>query len=422
MVARDFTRHGFPVLHPQVQWVSHNRPSDPSYFSAEFSLQSIVAAALYRLFGESDTIARIVVIVFSLAGIWFLYDLLYRRAGPQTALAGAFIYALLPYHIFFGRVFMPEIPAISLALGALALLDRWTESRRWTTFAAATTLASLAILQKLTVAFLFLPAAYLAGRHIVLFALAALPGLVWYPHAAAMSRESGFAIMQPFRFGRDLHLWLEPSFLAQMGKALAVEAFSPVGLGLAVLGCLSWRVRGHAAWIFRLWLAGAASILILTPNVLPANHYYLAILLPGGAALAGLALASTRGPALVAIVFAAGAIYSALPLYEPDRLPYNLGLELKRMSAPNDLIVTETGGSPNVLYYADRRGWMLAGIHDPAVIERLRQAGARYYADVFQADVREHPEFFQALDARFTRVAAGDAPWRIYDLAAPRSP
>src|SRR5437763_12324113 len=74
MVARDFARHGFPVLHPQVQWVSRNLPDHPSYFSGEFSIQSILAAALYKVFGESDTIARLVVIAFSLAGIYFLYN------------------------------------------------------------------------------------------------------------------------------------------------------------------------------------------------------------------------------------------------------------------------------------------------------------------------------------------------------------
>jgi hypothetical protein len=177
-------------------------------------------------------------------------------------------------------------------------------------------------------------------------------------------------------------------------------------------------LRGRAAWIFRLWLLGAASILILTPNVLPANHYYLSILLPAGAALAGMALAKLR-PALAAVIvviFAADAIRCALPLYEPDRLPYQMGLELKRLSDPIDLIVTETGGSPNVLYYADRRGWMLGEVYDPAAIERLHTAGARYYADLFQADVGAHPEFFQSLDARFLRVSPATSPWRIYDL------
>jgi hypothetical protein len=409
MVARDFARHGFPLLHPQVQWVSHNRPSDPSYFSGEFSIQSIAAAAGYRLFGESDTLARLVVIAFSLAGICFLYDLLHGRAGPLAAALGAFVYALLPYHLFFGRVFMPEIPAVSLALGALDMLDR----RK---LPIATVLAAAAILQKLTVAFLFLPAAYMSLRSMPIFSLSALPALAWYLHAAAMSRASGFAIMQPFRLGRDLNLWLQPAFLAQVGKALATEAFSPAGLVLVLAGCL---VRGRDAWIFRLWIAGAASILILTPSLLPENHYYLAVLLPAGAALAGMALAKLPPAALAILltIFAADAIRCALPLYEPDRLPYQMGLELKRLSAPTDLIVTETGGSPNVLYYADRRGWMLAGIYDPAVIDKLRAAGARYYADVFHADVDAHPEFFQALDARFKRVSAGDAAWRTYDLA-----
>jgi hypothetical protein len=416
MVARDFSRHGFRLLYPQVQWVSHNRPSDPSYFSGEFSLQSIVAAALYKVFGESDAAARIVVIAFSLAGIWFLYDLLRRRAGERAALLGAFIYALLPYHLFFGRAFMPDIPAISLALGALDLLDR----RR---LVAATLLAAAAILQKLTVVFLFLPAAFIAFRAMPVFCLSALPALAWYLHAAAMSKASGFAIMQPFRLGRDLGLWLQPSFLADTGKALAIEAFSPAGLVLVVAGCL---VRGRTAWIFRLWIAGAASILILTPTLLPANHYYLTVLLPAGAALAGMALAKLppAGIAIVLTIFAADAIRCALPLYEPDRLPYQMGIEIKRLSAPTDLIVTETGGSPNVLYYADRRGWMLAGIYDPAVIDKLHAAGARYYADVFHADVDAHPDFFRDLDARFQRVSAPDASWRIYDLAHPvgRSP
>jgi hypothetical protein len=405
-----------------VQWVSRDSPSAPSYFSGEFSIQSIAAATLYQLFGESDALARVVVIAFSLAGIWFLYDLLYRRAGPLPAALAAFIYALLPYHLFFGRVFMPDIPAISLALGSLDILDRWTKDRRPWTLATATVLAALAILQKLTVAFLFLPAAYIALRAMPVFSLSVLPAAAWYLHAAALSRASDFAIMQPFLFGRDLHLWLQPDFLRQIGRALATEAFSPVGLGLAVFGLCCWRGGGRAAWIFRLWLAGSASILVLTPGVLPANHYYLTILLPAGAALAGLALVKLRPPlaAIALILFTVDAIRCALPLYQPDRLPYQMGRELDRISQSGDLIVTETGGSPNVLYYSGRRGWMLAGVYDARRIEKLRDSGARYYADVFQADVHLHPEFFQELDARFKRVSEDEAPWRIYELTGER--
>src|SRR5258706_848925 len=153
MVARDFARHDFHVLHPQVSWIGGDQPSAPNSFSAEFSIQSILAALLYRLFGESDTTARLVVIAFSLLGICALYDLLNRRAGRMAARLGAFVYAVLPYHVFFGRVFMPDVPALSLALAGLAVLDRWTEDRTWGKLVGAALLTALAILQKLTVIF-----------------------------------------------------------------------------------------------------------------------------------------------------------------------------------------------------------------------------------------------------------------------------
>ena|ERR1051326_3855632 len=152
MVARDFARHEFKLLYPQVQWVN-GAPNNPSYFSGEFSIESILAALLYRLFGEAEILARIVVIAFSLAGIYFIYQLLNRRAGSLAARLGAFIYAMLPYHVFFGRVFMPDVPALSLALGGLFFLDRWTDNRKLSALLAAAVLTSMAILQKLTVVF-----------------------------------------------------------------------------------------------------------------------------------------------------------------------------------------------------------------------------------------------------------------------------
>ena len=439
MVARDFAQHGFHLLHPQVLWVSHDRPSDPSYFSAEFSIQSVVAAILYKLFGDSGAVARLVVIAFSLLGIYFLYDLLNRRAGPLAARLGAFVYSLLPYHLFFGRVFMPDVPALSLAVGGLDLLDRWTDDRKWRTLLPAAALTALAVLQKLTVIFVALPALYLFwaayGRRFLLrrepyifAAIAALPSLAWYTHAVGMARQSGFAIMQPELFGRRLELWFQPQFVREVFNALAAEAFSPLGLVLALVG-LFWPARGRAAWLFRLWVAAAASLLILTPGVLPENHYYLSLLLPGGAALAGLALAalaSYRNASFLLVpvlaLFAAGAIYSALPLYQSDRSPWELGVLLDRLTAPEDLIVTETGGSPHVLYFAGRRGWMLVREYNLARVERLAQAGARYYADSFLADPGQRREFFRTLDARFQRLTPEDALWPIYDLTSSTGP
>ena len=429
MVARDYSRH-FDLLHPTLLWISNGAPA---YFNAEFSVQSVIAATLYRLTRESDAVARLVVVAFSLAGIAWLYQLLRRRAGPLAAFLGALFLSVLPYSLFFGRVFMPEVPAMSLALGGLSILDRWTDGRRTRDLIAAALLTSLAVLQKLTVVFIGLPLLYLFwqvyGRRIVLrseayifAAIALLPPLAWYLHSWRLGRRSSSAVMQPNLFGSGLQQWLHPGFSMPLFKAVAFEAFSPFALALVLVGFF-WPSRDRATWLLRLWLIGAAAVLALMPSALPPNHYYFTVLLPGGAGLIALALArltpDRRSWGLLAIVLCAvviSAFRATAPFFVPDRAPYEMGRYLNRVTAPTDLILTETGGSPNVLYYADRRGWMLDRQYDPAVLEQFCQAGAVWYADAFVNDATEHAEFFQALDARFQRTSPPDVPWRVYRL------
>jgi O-antigen ligase/4-amino-4-deoxy-L-arabinose transferase-like glycosyltransferase len=439
MVARDFARHNFHLFHPHVLWLNSAHSAEPGYFKDELSIESLLAALLYKIFGESDVLARIVVITFSMMGVYFLYHLLNRRMRPLAAYLGAFVYSLLPYHLFFGRVFMPDVPALSLALGALDVLDRWTDNRKWRLLVTAAALTALAILQKATVIFVALPMVFLfglaCGRRLlrqpepyVFGVIATLPPVAWYSYNIVAAPAGGFSISPAIHlFVGDLKLWTEFSFVRQILKALAVEAFSPLGLVLAIAG-LFWPLSGRAAWMFRLWIVGAALLLFLIPNNLPENHHHLALLLPGGAALTGLALAdlARRRPSLPAVaailvLFAAGAIYSALPFYQHDRWPRDLGCLLNRLTNPEDLIVTESGGSPNMLYFADRRGWLLNREYDPAILTRLSQLGARYYADAFIVDSDKQRNFFQVLDSHFGRLTSEDAswPWPIYDVTAP---
>jgi 4-amino-4-deoxy-L-arabinose transferase-like glycosyltransferase len=429
MVARDYSRR-FDLLHPAVLWITNGAPS---YFNAEFSIQSILAAMLYRLTGESRAAARIVVIAFSLAGIAWLYQLLHRRAGVLAAFLGALFLSLLPYSVFFGRVFMPDIPAMSLTLGGLSMLDRWTDGRRTTDLISAAIVTSLAILQKLTVAFVGLPMLYLFGQvygkkiflrrePYVFAAIALLPPLAWYSHAYRLGRISGSAIMLPHLFLSGLRQWLQVSFAMPLFRAVALETFSPLALALVLVGFF-WPASDRITWLLRLWVVGAAGVLALMPDALPANHYYFAVLLPGGAGLMALALArltpDRRSWGLLAIVVCAIAISAfraTAQFFVPDRAPYEMGRYLNRVTAPTDLIVTETGGSPNVLYYADRKGWMLDRQYDPAVLEQFCRAGAVWYANPFVKDAAEHAAFFQTLDARFRRTPPPDAQWRVYRL------
>jgi len=119
---------------------------------------------------------------------------------------------------------------------------------------------------------------------------------------------------------------------------------------------------------------------------------------------------------MTVVIFIAGAIQTVLPLYAADQWPYELGLLLNRLTAPGDLIVSESGGSPNLLYFADRRGWLRSRAYDLASIAEPLQHGATYYADVFARDPSEHREFFRRMDGRFERLSAEGESWPIYRL------
>ena len=438
MVARDFARNGFAVLHPHLLWLG--KGDKPAYFAAEFSLESIAAAALYRIFGENEVIPRLVVIVFSVSGVWFLYAILQRSCGALAAFLGAFIYALLPCHIFFGRVFMPDIPAISLALGGVYWMDRWAETGKAKFFGAAALMTCLAILQKLTAAVVLLPICYALARRYgawmvlrrgtwIFGAIVAVPVSLWYWHAWNLSLQNGFQIMQPGATGADLRLWLNKAFLAEVGTALYGEVFSPAGVLICTFG-LFWPSRNKTIDLFRIWFLGASLLLVLIPSLVRDNHYYLSALLPAGAALAGIALAEMTGGtppslavrhsvpilALVLGLFSVSALTSVAPLYELNLFPWELGNLLRKTTAPTDLLVTENGGSPGILYYADRRGWFLQNNYDADLIANFGDRGASWYADSNPRDAVEQPAFVAKMDGRFRRVYTQPRGWLVYRL------
>ncbi len=311
------------------------------------------------------------------------------------------------------------------------MLDRWSGDQRKSHLIAAGILTALAILQKPRMILVMLPALYLFwlvyGRSLLrrwepyfYVLIACLPELAWYMHAASMERQTAVGAFNIPRelFAHHLELWFNGAYLHRVLEALASEGFSALGVGLAALGFL-FAPRSRAVWVSRWWVLGAVCVLLPIPAVIPSNLYYLSILLPGGAALAAALLARVPVYLRTAILaaFTVGAIHSALPLYEPDRMPYDLGIQLRNLAEPQDLLATESGGSPTVLYYANRRGWLMVEEYNLERVEHLQHAGARYYADTFLGDAARHPAFFRALDRRYQRLTAEDAPWQIYDLA-----
>ena len=68
-----------------------------------------------------------------------------------------------------------------------------------------------------------------------------------------------------------------------------------------------------------------------------------------------------------------------------------------------------------MLYYADRRGWMVSGLYSPEMADRLARLGARYYANAFGM-VPEGQAFFRRMEQLSERLTSDDSPWTLYDL------
>ena len=77
-IARNFALLRDNILYPQVDYDG----PPPNYAELELQIVPFAAAQLYRVFGVHETLARLIVVAFSLAEVWLLY--LFRRDAFDT--------------------------------------------------------------------------------------------------------------------------------------------------------------------------------------------------------------------------------------------------------------------------------------------------------------------------------------------------
>jgi hypothetical protein len=172
------------------------------------------------------------------------------------------------------------------------------------------------------------------------------------------------------------------------------------------------------------------------------HRWYQLPFVPIAAAFAGAACAfvlskiSSRVVAvtlsiLLAVVFAISAFRHIRPFYQASAAQLqDAGLELKKVTSPDALIVAADMGDPTIFYYADRKGWhfpendaIYNGTPDDSEqaienLERLRHRGATHF--VFTKNtfwwLQSYPEFAARLTNTATLIEATPE-FRLYELA-----
>jgi 4-amino-4-deoxy-L-arabinose transferase-like glycosyltransferase len=428
-MARNFYETSFVPFDPQVDWGGRR-----GYLEAEFPLVPAIIALLYFVTGVRDVVGRAVIIAFSLGLIWAVHRLARALDGrASAAAAAAFLVAVSPAMVFFGRIVIPDTPMVffmTLALAGFVEFAR-TDSRRWLWLGTASlTLACLvklpavfvgpailaALLQARGVKTLRDPRVWIAGA--IPLALTA----AWYWHAHVVFERTGLtmgilgvqaktypAIVSPGPWPAMYSKWStgallsDPDFYQRMLMRFYHFLLMPAGLVCAVLGAAIWRGWGRLT--LAVWLAASLVFFFIAGEVERVHEYYqlpfVAIgavyfgaiawplfdaeerrrWFPGAPGQAGFAVVLTL---LALLSFYGSSVTQSFfqPRDQAVRMR-NIGAALQSVTEANDLaIVVDDYGiqSPILLYFAHLKGWSFDPTDvSPQVIGSLRGLGARYF-------------------------------------------
>ncbi|MGH2956320.1 MAG: ArnT family glycosyltransferase, partial [Solirubrobacterales bacterium] len=401
-----FSQQGIDLLHPGPPVLG-----PPFHVPMEFPLFQTLAVAPLKLEVPPDAALRLTGLACFVATALLLYGFMRRVASVPAAIAALVLFVASPFALLWSRTSMIEYLATAGAVGFAWMTIRWREERRPSQAALALAAGSVGMLVKpTTAAFWILPALawrtpdargtreWLRSlRSPGLVALVAIPfvlTLLWTRHADAIKAASDATLsltsenLRTWNFGTldSREHWEHWSpIVSRFIKWIAGPAL--ILLPLSVIS--AWRSRQRLFWL-------AMALTVLLPpavffNLHSVHDYYQVAITPGIAVVLGLgagwAWSRLLAPrAQAATIAAAAMLLWSLVLADgywrsqhDSSMP---GLEysrpLKRATDPDELILgIGWGWSPDLLYYARRRGLM---IHSEELLspEYLAEQRGRY--------------------------------------------
>jgi hypothetical protein len=465
-IARNFLQNGFCFGYPQIDWGGNA----PGYVGTEFPILPFIAAVYCKFAGVHEWIGRIQAVILFAVSLPFFFLIIREIFGSTAAVWASFFYCFTPLNVFAGRSFMPDVPSLSLAIVGLYFFLRWVDHGESSSLFVAAIAISLSFLIKITSIVIVAPLAYLAvaavcdrrrnkerrfpkppgrsgDRHFgahraplqltAFFAIVLLPSAIWYWHAHQIAQK-----FYPHHFFGAGGIRIESfSWYWHIAQQTLVSSLTPLLSLVALVGLFVPQSRDRRySRLFHWWLA-AMIVFVIVVGYGNRHRWYQLPLVPIAAALAGAACAfvgsriSSRLAAITSsIVFAVSFLILAFvyvrPFYESSAAQLrDAGVELKKVTPTDALIVAADMGDPAIFYYAERKGWhfleqdaIYNGNPDDSEqaivnLEQLRRRGATHF--VFTRNtfwwMQSYPEFVGYLNKHATLFEATPE-FRIYKL------
>jgi 4-amino-4-deoxy-L-arabinose transferase-like glycosyltransferase len=431
-IARNFYNNGFNIIYPQIDWGG----AGPGYVESEFQLVPFIISLFYKIFGVHEYIARLVVIAFSVGSIYLLYRMIRMHYSQRVAAFSIIFFIISPLELYLGRAVMPESAMIFFSIGSLYFFDKWTKVENINTFILALICTSLAFLVKISTLYLGLPLLWLAynryGRRLLfepklyVFAIITLiPPTMWYYFAHSVLAQYNTLDFWNLGSGSkfaNLEMFLDPEMYKLLFTTMTLYVLTPIGLLLFIYG-LSLKTK-LVDYVFHFWvLAVIIFFLILAAGVI-GNDYYQIALAPAAAVFVGRALSGIyekkkmASYILVAFILMPAVYYTA-PMYIQNSVIFDAAATLDKVSSPDALIITTNslfGSSPNLLYYSNRKGWVVPEEGwSSKTIESMKGQGARYLVIAPQILFFSNPQFGSYLFETYRSLIGSN--FVIFDLS-----
>lgn len=424
-VAREYTKHGINLMKPTYHDLSSipsglDNPSGHRF--VEFPVISALHAKLALSFPEFTLVewGRLLSVVSSTLSILFIYLIMQSVSGQGAALIAAFVYATLPYNLFYGRVILPEPHLVLFMLVALYSFIRYYDSGRLLSLLSYIIFMILSVLMKPTALIVGFPIALygLFGskvnfrRLITIFfasSLSVVPYVLWRNYVANF--PAGIPANSWLFNGNGIRFkgaWLRWLFGDRIGRLiLGYWGMVPLAFGLISLG----RNRRETTIVGGMALGSLVYLsVIATGNV--QHDYYQIQIIPSLVMLIGAGVSyaySLRKNMFskITLAFLLSTCYLislALGWYEV-RGYFNInnpaiveaGTRIDILTPTNAKVIAPYMGDTAFLFQTNRTGWPIGGEIDLKI-----KSGASYYVTTTRDDE------YQELKKKYTLVEETD--------------
>ncbi len=428
-VARNFLRFGIDPLHPRYDDLSNiqsGKDNPQGWRMVEFPIYQVIAV-LGKLSIPKIPIEvwlRIVTIAASAGTTVVLGLLVAQYIDPVTGLFAAFLFAVLPYSMYYGRTILPDPQMVFWSVLSLWLVGR-RKNFRWVIVSAIA--GALALLSKPMAVFLLIPIPYIIFRqsgiskqtffkYLLYGTISVIPLLLW--RRWILQFPEGIPASTWLLNGNGIRFkgaWFHWLFATRLGDLiLGFWGLIPFGLGLAS------SADKKEGWIFR-WLAVGTLlyfIIFATGNV--QHDYYQILILPVVAiytAKGFVSLFRMKIPgiivAILSIAAALGFSWFTIRTYYWINHPEIVaaGKAADAILPKDAKVIAPYNGDTTFLYQTQRQGWP-----EGFDIDKKIAMGATAYVTVSPTDADTET---RDLAAKYTVLVRNDT-FAIIDLTKPK--